>query len=516
MGWPYNETTYDLISGFNSQDNEADIAQPEKQSAKHPIRMVTAQNVYAPGQRFDLATAPGFAVVRATTVNAAGSFTGIHSMSELASDEAVMAVSIAAGAHALYRNNANPPTDLTGGTNFTTDPDNLVSFILGTDGTNNLMLAASIQRDTPQSIDASFTQADFSISDTTLPAFWEVLAGRALFGAPSVSGTVYKNRVYWSDQRDFNLMTSSATQFESFETKLGDRVRGLLTFSDVCMVGKRHNIFLLPPTPTGDTAFGTPQEVAIGMDKGPVGHHSMIAVEGQAFWLSHLGIHSLNITEGVTDWSDLQRPTFTGLNYGKLEFSVVGHDVQNNLIMFAVPASGSDPRNRVIALNYKTGAHYFWTRTRNAFGQLLVSGEPKLYGGGRVGLFYTENTGTTGNADDATAAIDADIITPRHHLNAVHQTKIFLGVKVVFDQQGSEAVTVQYRLNDASSWTSFADSPYSVAGTAGHIDMKYFPLAKAGRTIQFRFRDVNSGEAMRIQKYVIVWKLQSPGLTGLN
>jgi len=48
--------------------------------------------------------------------------------------------------------------------------------------------------------------------------------------------------------------------------------------------------------------------------------------------------------------------------------------------------------------------------------------------------------------------IDADIITPRLHCQQPTLRKLFAGVKVTFDQQGtSEAVTVQYRLNDASA-----------------------------------------------------------------
>lgn len=511
MGWTFLEDEHDHLGGFNSQDNPADIEQTRKLT-----RMATAQNVFAPGDRDDLQTAPGFDPVRSTPINAAGIVTGMRHLSEIA-DKFLLTVSIAGTSHNIYDDVANPPTAITGGTNFTIGANNLVSIVLGTDGTNSGAILMSLLRDTPQFVTGAAVRSNFVISGTTLPAFGTILGGRLLMGAPSVGGTVFDDRVYWSDIRNHDAITDTATQFESFETYLKDKVRGLLVFSDVCLVGKRHEIFLLPPTPSGTSAFGTPQRIALGMDRGPVGHQAMIEVNDQAFWLGFNGIYSMNLHEGVKRWADHLRPTFTAIldnatSAAALEFAVAGHDAKHHLILWAVPAAGSATRNRVLALNYLTGELYLWTRTRHAYATRLVSGDPRLVGGGRVGLFYNENTSaTTGDADDATAAIDADIITPRHHCGSPHIRKLFGGVKVTFDPQAtSEAVTLSYRLDDASSWSDFAASPYTVTGTANDLDTKYLPLMKVGTHLQLRFRDANSGHVYRLQKYAILWRLVSP------
>ena len=146
----------------------------------------------------------------------------------------------------------------------------------------------------------------------------------------------------------------------------------------------------------------------------------------------------------------------------------------------------------------------------------MGGGEPRLVGGGfTTGKVFNEvrTSVFTGNIEDAAGIIDGDIITPRHHCNQRSRVKLFEGIKVNFDQQGtSEAVTVQWRLNDASTWNSFADSPYTVPGTAGEVRQKYFPLMKAGTHLQLRFRCNNSGQVFRIQGYILVFKILTDGV----
>ena len=526
MAFDYSEIIYDLLGGMNNLDNPADILQTPRQpdigtlDPGTPVRMVTAQDVYAPGDRYDLSTRPGFTEVRSTTISATGIFTGMGHQGEIA-DNFLLTVSIAAGTHNIYQDSANPPVAIAGGTNFTIGQDNLTTFLNFHDGSNPGTIVLSRLRDLPQFIVAAPTRSDFTIAGTGLtslkPAIGEVFGQRALYGDVDRDSTVFKDRVYYSDIRDGNLITDHTTQFVSFERRISDKIRGMRVLSDVCLVGGRDYLSFMVLT-TSSTAPFRVQDVAIGSGQGPISHQGMIIVKGQrAAWIGQSGIFSLEGQQGevIRERTQVIKPYINGLSESRREFSVAGYDAELDIGMWAVSESGQSTHNKVIGVNFSTGEVYLWTLSRNAFSTRIVSGEQRLIGGGYIGKFYNENqTGTfVGNADDATAAIDADIITPRHHCGDPSRVKIFAGVKIVFDQQGtSEAVTIQYRLNDASTWVSFAASPYTVTGTAGDVTQKYLPLMKAGTHLQLRFRDVNSGQAFRIQKYSIVFKVLTPGL----
>lgn len=511
MEYSYQETTFSALGGFDSQSNPGDI----QQDPSKVIRMVQTNNVYQPGERYDLMTIPGFAKRRSTTINAAGIFTGGIDFGELASEE-VVTVSIAAGSHNLYRNNANPPGALAGGTNFTIGEDNLVDSLLFTDGTNKGAIFLSRLRDLPQFVSSAAARSDFTIAGTGLtslkPAIGEIFGQRALYADVNRDGTVEDDFIYWSDLRDGNLITSYLNQRESVETKDKDKVRALRRFSEVCVVGKMNHLFLLASNPFATRPFAM-REMPLGAGRGPISQQATISTDSACFWLSKHNITSIDASGRIKDWADHLRPTITGLQQDEMPYACAGHLPSQNLIFFSVAASGSTSRNRQIVLNYKTGELFLVTRTRNAYWNYFDSDETlKLSGGGKSGYFYEELTGTTGDADDATALIDADIITPRHRFK---QPVLIAGIKVGFDKQGSEAVTVQYRLNDASDWSSFAESPYTVSGTAGEVDEKFFPLMDVGKYAQLRFRDANSGDVMRVQYYTLVWKPITPGLNGL-
>ncbi len=510
MPYGFRETEFNVLGGETDQ-NPTRIGLT-KDKVK---RMVTAQNVYSPRDNpFTLKTLPGFSKKNTSALGSAtASITGATWLSELA-DVNILSASDPGVDHSIY-DGSDDSEIASPGTDFTIGEDNLIDWTIFTDGAAAMAIACSLQRDTPQRINASKARADFSIASTTLPQFTDVLAARLMMGAPSVSGTVHDDRVYWSDLRNGDGITSISTQFESFEKRLKGRVRGIKSFSDVLVVGDIHHAFFLPPTPGGAEAFGEPQAVAMGLDEGPVGHHSMILADQKLWWRGSNGIYSLSApNERVKEWTPHLRSTFLDFDHADDEFTRAAHWPQEGYVVFALNGNGSSVRNKMVGVNYLTGEVKIWTRERNAMWNALTAGVPVAYGGGNDGDWYQEFIGSTGNADDAGGAIDADIISDRHRL--VSGTALFGGLKVRFNQQGSEAVTVQYRLNDDSSFTSFADSPYSVKGTAGVFDEKYFPLMKAGRAIQFRFRDANSGEAIHILGYTVVWKPLTPGLVGLS
>lgn len=502
----YQEVSYDALGGFNDTLNPADIPQGKGDEGWDGVlRMAQAQNVYAPYRRYDLMTLPGFDARRATAINAAGIFTGGVFLDELAAEE-ILAVSIAGSSHNYYRNNANPPGAITGGANPTIGRDNLVNFVIFHDGTNPGVFAFTRLRDTVQFFTAAISRSSKTISGTTIPQFGEVFGQRLLLGAPSVGGTVYDDRVYWTDIRDGDLITNTALQFESFETAQKDRVRALKRLGDVCLVGKLHNVFLMAVSPNFSKPFNL-RELPNGRNRGPVSHHGVVEADSKLFWMGQHDIHSLDLNGVVNDLaSPFIRATITGLQDDEREFCCAGHYEKEHTIWWAVSASGSAVRNRLIGYNYDTKQFSLSTRTRNAFWNYTSGEQDLLSGGGEIGLFYQEFTSATGDADSETGAIDADIFTPRFHCSFPSDVKLFVGFKITFAKQASEAVTVQYRLNDATTWSTFGESPYTVVGTAGNVDVKFFRLMKAGTHCQLRIRDATSGEQLRVQGITVVYQ----------
>ncbi len=502
----FEETFFPILGGFTDMNPTRSPQDPRK-----AIRMAKAQNVHGPVDfPGSLKTIPGFAKQNTSALgDATSSITGGVWGSEVV-DVHIITSSDSGTDHSIY-DGSNDNEIASPGTDFTIGEDNLVDWTIFNDGVNPMMIACSLQRDTPQRINASKARADFNISGTVLPQFTDVLSARLMMGAPSVGGTVFDDRVYWSDRRDGNLITTASQQFESFEKRLKGRVRGIKTYSDVLVVGDLHNVFLLPPTPSGLTAFGTPQEIAMGINEGPVGHHSMGIADKKLWWRGPNGIYSLDaLTEQVKNWTAPEwiRQTFLDFNHADDEYTRFGHWPQQDMVVFSLNGSGSNIRNRMIGVNYNTGALYFpWTRERNALWSGLSSSVPTLYGGGNDGDWYEEFTGTTGDADDAGGTIDADVFTPRHHMGRPGWVKIFGGIMVHFDPVGTQVVTVKYRLDDKSTLNAFSASPYTVSSTAGDTDVKYFPLMKPGEYLQLEFQDAISGEILHVKGYTIYWKL---------
>ena len=523
-GFDFQELQFSLLGGQNTLDNPADIRQiPINEELgtldpRVPVRMVQAHDVWSPNERYDLQTRPGFSEVRSTTINAAGVITGMSHQGEIA-DRFLMTVSIAAGAHNIYQDDANPPSAIAGGTDLTIGQDNLTTFLNFHDGTNPGTIILSRLRDLPQFITGAGVRSNFTIAGTGLtslkPAIGEIFGQRALYANVDYDGLAYYNRVYWSDIRDGNLITDPTTQFESFERRTSDIIRGIKLLSDFCIVGSRDYLVFLGLTPSASKPFGL-QDVPIGAGEGPISHQGMIAVGKQRVaWMAQNGIFSLEGSEGeiIREKTGLIRPYITGLDDSNRVFTSAGYDSESEIGVWTVSDGVQNARNKIIGVNFKNGEVYIWNIARNSFSARIVSGEQRLIGGGYKGKFYNEvrTDVFTGSADDATAAIEADVFSPRHHCGLPNYVKLFGGIKITFDPQGtSEAVTVQYRLGDSTTWSDFGSSPYTVTGT--DVRQKYFPLMKTGTHVQFRFRDVNSGQNFRIQKYSILYKTLHPAL----
>ena len=519
MAYPYEEAEFSLLGGFNNLDQPGDIAQVPRQPGLGtldpgtPIRMALANDVWSPNGREDIATRPGNSDVRSTAISATGIFTGMLDQAAIAT-RFLMTVSIAAGTHSVYQDSANPPAEITSGTNLTIGQDNLTSLLNFTDGTNRGTIILSRQRDLPQFINSSGVRSDFTIAGTGLtslkPAIGEIFGQRALYADVSFDGTVHKNRLYRTDIRDGNLITDPTTQFESFErSDQDDQIRGVKRISDFAIIGGRDFIELMAVNTIGSNPFRR-QEVPGGVGKGPISHQGMIVAQQRVVWPAISGIYSLEGAQGevLREWTKPIKPYWTSLEQSRMEFIVAGYDSKHDIGCFAVTPSGGSSHTRVVAVNFsRPNECYIWTLTRNAFANRVVSGEQRLIGGGLVGKFRNEiqTSVFTGSADDAAAAIGADVQTPLHHCGLPGINKLFLGVKVWFvNQSTSEAVTLNWRTDTNDSFTAFGESPYTVTSSDKPT---FFPLSKAGTGLQVEFKDVSTGQAFRVSKYSVVYKI---------
>ncbi|KKL64819.1 hypothetical protein LCGC14_2161180, partial [marine sediment metagenome] len=442
MAFPYTESVFDLLGGQNSLDNPADILQVPRQprlgtlDPSIPIRFAQAFDVWSPNDRGDIATRPGFDEVRATAINAAGIGTGLGHQGEIA-DRFLMTVSIVAGSHSVYEDDANPPTEISGGTNPGINQDNLSTLLNFTDGTNPGTIIVFRDRDLAQFINAAGSRSNFTIAGTGLtslkPGIAEVFGQRIIYADYDQDGTVHDDRIAWTDIRDGNLITDITSQFESFERRTSDKVRGIRRISDFCIIGSRDYLSFLALTPTAAAPFAV-QDVPIGAGEGPLSHQGMIQAGGQRVaWMAQSGIYSLEGAQGevTKEWTSNIRPFIEAMSESRREFTVAEFDTVSQIGVWAVSESGQSKHNKVIAVNFSNGEVYIWTLSRNAFARRIISGEQRIQGMGYVGKLYNEiqTSILIGNADDATAAIDADIITPRHHLGNPTQKKLFFGIR---------------------------------------------------------------------------------------
>ena len=510
MSWSrYMKATrfYSLFGGLWTEEGEVPVDQLLFQemvgrgmrSVKGASYLAQANNVFAPGVSRVIRKRPGFQKINTNAVNAAGIWTSFIHLGEIA-DAFYGTASIAGTSHNIYNFATDAPGAVAGGTNFTIGATNLITPLLFTDGTNPMAIFLSRSRDLPQSINAAGTRANFTIAGTGLtslkPAIGEIFTQRALYGDYDQDGTVYDDRVAWSDIRDGNLITDITTQFLSFETRLKDKVRGIRKLSDICIIGKLNNIFTMVPTPEATVPFMVQEEPA-GRSRGVVSHHAMDEADAKLFWLGQTNIHSMDQQFRFRDWADAIQPTIRGLNDARREVAVAGVDVDRSLLFFSV-SDGSDSTNDdTIALNFKTGSIHLWTTRRNCYGYRAVSDEIRLVGGGYAGFAYYELTGTAGDVDDATSIYDADVFTPRYWLNGIHLNQKIPYVLLNIDPVATEQITVQFRLNDATTWSDPTGSPYTASGTDDQVMV--VPIKAVARRIQLRFRNNRTDEIYSIK-----------------
>lgn len=479
---------FPILGGQNSQQIEA------LQQSKELVEMSQAQNVLADLES-KLTTAPGFSKVRSTAILNSPPITGLFHMGDLA-DTLVIGNGTTGE---LCFDTANPPVDNTDGTPFTAGGTTL----LRGDFHEDKLIIVSNARDLPQTITAASARADLG-GTPPYGIDYKVFGRRGLMASPLHGGTTYRNLVSFNSANDdhdawTNPVTTNALSFGRYGSDV--KVVGLEIFQDFCMAFTNHNVFPIYATPSADLPLAFQSSVFNERGGGPTNAHAVVAANDSIYWLSqNFDVKHMRPDRSVKSIGYAVQPFLRGLNDSRRVYTVGGWEPQYRLVVWAV-SDGSDTTNKtLLCLKVDTGQFYFVTRSRNAFCNRLVSGEIRLIGGGYSGFFYNEfDSSTTGDLDNAASAIDADAMTPRHHLGLPGCLKKISYVAVEVDPIGSESITFQYQLNDDQSWTSFPESPYTVSGT----DYKTVYLRVPGPfdRIRLRFRDANSGERFRVLRY---------------
>lgn len=440
-------------------------------------------------------TSPGFSKVRSTAISGSPPITFLQHGGDLAD----IFVIGNGGTGDIAFDTADPPVDNTSGTNFSTG----ANVLLRADFHESLMIICSNARDLPQTVNASSVRADLG-GTPPRGIDYKVFGRRGIMFSPLYAGTTYRGLAsYNSAKDDHDAWTAPVTtnfinfgKMEADATALGGEY-----FQDHLMAFTEKSVYPIYQTEYADQPLAFQQAVFSEKGGGPPNIHAVVSANDRLYWPSrNFDIKMMLPDRSVRSIGYPIQPFLRGLNDSRRVYTIGGFEPQYRMVWWAV-SDGSDTQNNdCVGINIDTNQFYFRTISRNAFANRLVSGELRLIGGGYAGLFYNEwDTSATGDQDDSTSAIDADVMTARHHLGYPGLRKRVQYLAVEFDPIGSEAVTVQYQLNDEQSWTSFAASPLTLSGTDSIV--KYFGIPKAFIKIRIRFRDVNSGQRFRVLRF---------------
>lgn len=488
MGWPPVALWFPTFGGYSEQQIES-LRQDSKL-----VELSQANDILS-DPLGSITTRYGFSKVRALAISGTPTITGMFWMGDLV-DEFVLG---AAGT--LYRDNANPPGEITGGTAFTNSATNL----LRGDIFNDFLILTSQSRNLPQTINGSMTRADLGGTPARgldVKAF----ARRVCMFSPIYSGTTYRSLMSFTSANDNQAAWTAPVTVNSLNfgrTGTDVRLLGGERIASQLFAFTENEVYEIYATPNAllPLAFRGPLFASKG--GGPPVIHAAVSANNDLYWISRDRDVKQLSRVGLPSKGSIGypvQPFLRGLTDAQLTNIVGGWEPKYRMVVWAMADAASATHNVVLALHVDTGQFFLHTLSRTAFANRDVGGQPRLIGGGLAGFFYNEyDTSTTGNADDSTAAIDADIMTPRLHLGLPDTLKKVPYVAFQMDPVGSEVVTFQYQLDDSTTWSSFSESAFTMSGTDKRI--VYMTIPAPFEDIRLRIRDANSGERYRVSRF---------------
>ena len=263
------------------------------------------------------------------------------------------------------------------------------------------------------------------------------------------------------------------------------------------MAFTQDDVFPIYTTPNATLPLAFQKSIFSEAGGGPVGAHAVVPTAEGLYWLSqNFDVKRMRGFQ-VTSIGRAVQPFLRGLNDSRRAFAVGGFEPKYRMVCWQVSDGADTQHKTMLCLQIDTGWFYVMTVQVNALANRVVAGELRLIGGHYHGLFSNLFDGsTTGDLQDATALIDADVIFPRLHLGLPGIVKKVPYVCMEFDPISTEVVTVQFRLDDATSWSNFPESTYTMSGT--DVKTGWFTIPGPFERIALRCRDANSGERMRL------------------
>lgn len=487
MGYGELALYYPIFGGENRQDTDV-LRQDEAL-----LELVTAQNVI-PDPLGHLATAEGFSNVRATAITGTPAITGMKHLGDRA-DELILTASDGN----VYRDNANPPNQLVGGTSHTTGNTVLSRFDVGGAAGSEIAVIVTSSRDVPRKVTIS-SMALANLAGTPARGVdFHVWGRRPWMFAPTDGTTVRSGFAsFGSLDDDLETWANPYTTNRLNFGRPGQRVNvlGAEKYKDRLMCFTEDSIFPIYQTPNADLPFAFQDDLLNEEGGGPVTIQSVVSANDRLYWISR----NFDVKElygsTIRSIGYPVQPFLRGLNDARRNAVVGGFEPKYRLVFWAV-SDGSDTTNQdVLMLQVDTRHFFFRTFSLCSMAHRVVSGDFRLLGGHYNGLFSNLFDGsTTGDLQSATAAIDADVIVPRLHLGMPGVVKKVPYGAVVFDPIGSEAVTVQTRLDDATTWATPTGFPVTLSGT--DVVTSFFEIDGPFDRISVRLRDNNSGERYR-------------------
>ena len=482
MAWPPVAYWFPVFGGYSEQS----IGSLRQDSEL--LELSQANNVIS-DPLGALVTRPGFSKVRSSAISGTPTITGMAHMQDLA-DEFILSGS----GGTFFRDSANPPGAISGGTAFTSGATVLTRWTIF----NDLLIAVSSSRDLPQTFNSSVTRADLG-GTPARGLDVKSFARRVCMFSPIYSGTIYRSIMSFTSAVDNQAAWTNpvTTNFLNFGHTGSDvNVLGGELYKDHLMAFTEDRAYAVYATPNATLPLAFQDSLFSEDGGGPPVIHAVVPANERLYWISRNHDVKVLFQNSVRSIGYPVQPFLRGLADAQLTNMVGGWEPQYRMVVWAMADGGSSTHNVVLALHVDTGQFFLHTLSRTAFANRTVSGQQRLIGGGLAGFFYNEyDTSTTGNADDSTVAIDADVMTPRIHLGLPDAVKKVPYCVVECDPVSTEVLTFQHQLDDATSWTSFSESTFTMSGTDKKL--AYLTIPAPFKDIRLRIRDANSGERYR-------------------
>ena len=499
--------------GFNSYQSPDTI--PQGGGRSKVFQTPDSLNVYS--YPFGSITSfPGHANINTTAANSSKAITGITFLGEI-SQKLFVAVQGKVG-----EESAGTWTDRTGGATITDDDDNLVDFAY-----LNSLLVMTFRKE-------------------NAPLKWTGTGDVATLGGSPRSGV--RHCVSW-DGRMWLFSNQNADYSARNDPESYDLTDDTLNFLTTTGAGASDGTVITSATVVGDSIYvgkegvnavvghlfrvyrtGNPalpyafERIETG-GMGPISQQATKAVGQDLIFLAkdgnvYLVRGNVFLPSGIG--RNIQREVLDTYNKSRFEFASMGMLRERGLLGLALSTGSLTTNDRVWWYDYLNSVPgrqelEIWHNTNhviNAFGERISSGQRQLVTGGYDGFYERQLSGDT----YAGSAYTKRYTLPWLLLGDYYQVYHILGVVVVFEPLGDYNVTLNYKVDFATSFTSagtFNTLGGAVLGSfvlgtdtlgGAEQELAYVTLNAIARRLQLQFVNTSGGQPFNIHSIYLLVK----------